>query len=136
MRACWKILSILSVALGGCSLPAPYQTYSPGMVAAPPPSSALVVYGATTTTRDMVPNSGEVEPVPVATPAPVQKSAGVSICYNRLWNSPQLVKSAALAACGGGKISPRVVSQGIDLDACPLLVPSKAVFACGTPASP
>ncbi|HEY3918847.1 MAG TPA: hypothetical protein VGL83_13695 [Stellaceae bacterium] len=136
MRMLWPVLILVSAALGGCSLPAPYQTYSPSDV--PPPSlptSALVVYGATTTTSDMVPDSAEPEPVPV-TAAPAgdagKKSDGISICYNRLWNSPDAIKSAAAQACGNTTMSPRIISQNIDLDACPVLTPTKAVFSCGT----
>jgi len=134
MRARW-LGCVLSVALAGCSLPAPYQTYSPGTATpATPPSNSLTVYGATTTTPDMVPDSSEPEPIaaPATPPAPGQN--GVAICYNRLWNKPNAVKSAAVEACGGANSSPRVVSQGVDLDACPVLTPTKAVFTCGAAA--
>ena len=131
----------LLFALSACgSLPAPYQTYSPGEIPLPPtPNSALVVYGSTTTSPEMVPDAAEIQPVP--TPAQSastsQKSSGVAICYNRLWNAADTVKNAAAQACGNANSSPRVTTQGIDLDACPLLTPTKAVFACpsasGTP---
>jgi hypothetical protein len=133
MRAL-RLIPLLLLALSACtSLPAPYQTYSPGQVPLPaPPPTALVVYGATTTSPEMVPDSGEVEPVPAPTVAAAggAKGQGVAICYNRLWNGPDQVKDAAVQACGGGNMSPRVATQNIDLDACPVLTPTKAVFAC------
>jgi hypothetical protein len=67
------------------------------------------------------------------TPAPVTASQGVAICYSRLWNKPDAIKSAAVQACGNSPA--RIQSQGIDLDACPLLTPTKAVFACGAAAN-
>jgi hypothetical protein len=136
MRAL-RLIPLLLLALSACSsLPAPYQTYSPGQVPIPPPPpTALVVYGATTTSPEMVPDSGEVEPVPAPAPAPDSaaggaKGQGVAICYNRLWNGTDQVKDAAVQACGGGNMSPRVTTQNVDLDACPVLTPTKAVFAC------
>jgi hypothetical protein len=138
MRATWLIPLLLLTVSACSSLPVPYQTYSPGEVPLPPlPPTALVVYGATTTSPDMVPDAAEVEPVPApaAPSAAGTTSQGVAICYNRLWNAPDAVKSAAIQACGGGNISPRVTTQGVDLDACPLLTPTKAVFACAAAAT-
>ena len=136
--------------LAGCSLPAPYQTYSPGSMpgtaasqaAATPAPVPTVVYGATTTTADMVPDNVE-EPAPTQLPvavapiaianaiAPLPGAGGIAICYNRLWNKPETVKAAAVQACGANS-SPQVTSQRLDIDACPLLTPTKAVFSCGT----
>jgi hypothetical protein len=132
-----RIFASLAITLSGCGLPAPYQTYTPDQVAAPtPPTTPLVVYGATTTLPDMVPDAGEIEPVP-APASPTSAPAGnrVAICYNLLWNKPDTIKSAAAQACGNAP-APQVMSQRIDLDACPLLVPTKAVFACSTSTTP
>lgn len=99
----------------------------------------MVVYGATTTEPDMVPDSAEIEPVPVpdtATTSSAPASGTVAICYNRIWNAPNAIKTAAVQACGGGNISPRVTSQNIDIDACPLMTPTKATFACGAASTP
>jgi len=127
---------LLVLAMTGCSLPAPYRTYSPGQVTAPePPRNALTVYGA----ASMMPQNGlgldpteeSVAPLPApAAPAAATGNTGIAICYNRLWNSADAVKSAAAAACGKDTV-PRVVSQGVELDACPLIAPMRAVFACG-----
>jgi hypothetical protein len=126
------------LALGGCSLPGPYQTYAPGATPPPAPSTnALVVYGATTTTPENeidVGNTYLTPPAPVVT-APAPDSAApattqrIAICYSRLWSSVDAVHSAAVQACG--KSPPRLVSQDTDLDACPALTPTHAVFACG-----
>src|SRR5579864_9150964 len=109
---------IVTLALSGCSMPGPYQTYSPGTPAAPPPpTNALVVYG-TKTTPAASPS--------VATPAGSQR---VAICYSRLWSSADAVHSSAVQACGGK--GARIVGQDTDLDACPALAPTHAIFACG-----
>jgi hypothetical protein len=146
MRGRWLAWT-LSIALSGCSLPAPYQTYAPTETSAPPqPTTALTVYGGTTTTSDMTPDSGAPEPIAapdtvtpasLAAPAPATTAPtnqAVAICYNRLWNKPDAVKSAAAQACGNAPAS--IQSQGVDLDACPVLTPTKAVFSCGAAASP
>jgi hypothetical protein len=153
MRGRWLAWT-LSIALSGCSLPAPYQTYAPTDTSAPPPPrTALTVYGGstttsdyggTTTTSDMMPDSGAPEPIAApdtVTPATLAAPAtttpanqAVAVCYNRLWNKPDAVKNAAVQACGNS--SARIQSQGVDLDACPVLTPTKAVFSCGTSESP
>lgn len=126
------------LALGGCALPAPYQTYSPGVAAAPaPPPNALTVYGATTTTPD---NEMDFTGQELTTPVPADVAAKpalptpttnqrVAICYSRLWNSADAVRNAAVQACGANS-APHIVSQGADLDACPLMTPTHAVFSC------
>ncbi|HLI20906.1 MAG TPA: hypothetical protein VKV32_07300 [Stellaceae bacterium] len=123
-----------------------------------PPPQALVVYGATTTTPDMTPDSLEnmtlseneeepglnltpapnnapmPSPAPVPSPVPSNPQASplnpqrVAICYNRLWNKPDAIKSAATQACGNSPA--QIESQGTDLEACPLLTPTRAVFSC------
>lgn len=126
------ILGLLAIALSGCGgLPAPYQTYTPDQTGAPPPPPApLIVYGTTTTSPEMVPDAPVLAPEPVP-PAPASAPASnrVAICYSRLWNKPETIKNAAIQACGGA-VTPQVTSQGVDIDACPLLTPTKAVFAC------
>jgi hypothetical protein len=129
---------LMMLALGGCSLPGPSQTYAPGTAPAPVPHpNALVVYGATTTTPDNVMDSGDIEltpPAPLPAAPPLTSSAPattprIAICYSRLWSSADAVHSAAAQACGKG--APRLVSQDTDLDACPTLTPTHAVFTCG-----
>jgi hypothetical protein len=128
----------MAFALGGCGLPAPYQTYTPDGAPppTPPPSAPIIVYGATTTTPDMVPDAPVLAPIPVP-PAPTTAPASnrVAICYNRLWNNSETIKNAAVQACGGAA-SPQVNSQGVDIDACPLLTPTKAIFACSAAKTP
>jgi hypothetical protein len=118
---------------------APYQTYPPG--GAPSPTAPLmpvVVYGATTTQADMVPESADpgTPPqtpfIPAATPTP--NANVVAICYSRLLNKPDTVRDAATQACGTGS-TPRITSQGVDIEACPLLTPTKAVYACAASAA-
>lgn len=132
------IFGFVAFALAGCGLPAPYQTYTPD--GAPPPtpplSAPIIVYGATTTTPDMVSDAPVLAPIPVP-PAPTTapSSNRVAICYNRLWNKPETIKDAAVQACGGAP-SPQISSQGFDIDACPLLTPTKVIFACSAAKTP
>jgi hypothetical protein len=125
------LLALSAFVLSGCGLPAPYQTFAPDeAVAPPPPSAPLVVYGSTTTLPDMVPDTTQIEPVPLpAAPTAAPTSNRVAICYNRLWNKPDAIRDAAAQACGGAP-SPQITSQGVDINACPLMTPTKAVFAC------
>jgi hypothetical protein len=126
------ILGLSLLVLSGCGFPAPYQTYAPSEAPAPPPPTTppLVVYGSTTTTPDMMPDSTIIAPVPaLAPPTTAPPSNQVAICYNRLWNKPDTIKTAAVQACGGAS-APQITSQGLDIQACPLLTPTKAVFAC------
>lgn len=138
------ITAIMALALAGCSsLPAPYETYAPADAPAPTrPQNALVVYGTTTTTPENIVDLGTPTattpsmftpptPAPAATApaAPANKTRRIAICYSRLWNSADAVRSAASQACGS-KAAPRVVDQDVDLDACSLLTPTHAVFAC------
>jgi len=130
------------LALVGCSLPAPYQTYSPGAAPPPPrPQAALMVYGTTTTTPDHQYDFDQQAAAdtfalpPAATSGAAATSSAsqrVAICYSRLWNSAEAVHSAATQACGGN-VNPRVVNQDFDISACPLLTPTHAVFSCGGP---
>ncbi len=134
---------LLLLTLAGCGLPGPYQTYSPEAVAPRTPNpNALSVYGATTTTPENEISSEEEFGTPATpvvaetapdTPAPDASSPAtpsrVAICYSRLWSSADAVHSAAVQACG--KAAPRLVSQNTDLDACPTLTPTHAVYRCG-----
>lgn len=145
MRGRWLAWT-LSIALSGCGLPAPYQTYSPTDPTALPPqqNTALTIYGGATTTSDMMPDSTALEPIAApdtvtpatlaAPPTTTPTNQSVAICYNRLWNKPDAIKNAATQACGNS--SARIQSQGVDLDACPVLTPTKAVFSCGTSTNP
>lgn len=95
----------------------------------------MTVAGATTTTPDNEVEFGEPQSVAApltpepAAPAPAP-GGQVAICYNRMWNSAEAVRSAAALACGA-KSTPQVVSRDFDLNACPVMTPSHAVFACG-----
>jgi len=145
MRALRFIAVPTILAVAGCSLPAPYQTYTPGTAPPPPrPQSALVVYGTTTTTPE---NQYDFDQQAAAdtfappTPAPASSSASgspqsttsqVAICYSRLWNSAEAVRTAATQACGSNS-NPRVVTQDFSLNSCPLLTPTQAVFSCSGP---
>jgi hypothetical protein len=131
------MFGLLAVALSGCGLPAPYQTYAPDQAGAPPPPPApIIVYGTTTTSPEMVPDAPVIAPEPLP-PAPTSASASnrIAICYNRLWYKPEAIKNAAVQACGGA-VAPQVSSQGVDIDACPVLTPTKAVFACSATKTP
>lgn len=134
---------MVTLALSGCSAPGPYQTYSPGTTAAPPlAANALVVYGANTTTPenemdtvDAPPNSTTVSSSTTPAPepeAPATTPTGpprVAICYSRLWSSADAVHTSAVQACGGK--TARIAGQDTDLDACPALAPTHAIFVCG-----
>lgn len=126
--AAWLLL----LALSGCG---PYQTYSPGTAPAPVPHvNALPVYGTKTTTAENEMDLTDLQPTPpvsaAAAPAPASTTEQrVAICYSRLWSSTDAVHGAAAQACGNN--TPRFVSQDTDLNACPALTPTHAVFACG-----
>jgi hypothetical protein len=136
LRSRWMIWPLV-LALAGCSLPGPYQTYSPGTPPTPVSTpTALTVYGGTTTTPENEMNLADqalIEPPPIAplpaAPAPAS-TLRIAICYSRLWNSADSVRGAATQACGAGSAA-RIVSQDTDLNACFLLTPTHAVFTCG-----
>lgn len=52
-----------------------------------------------------------------------------ALCYNRATADLDQLHRLAKEACGGAE--PRVLNQGMELSACPLLVPERLVFACG-----
>lgn len=128
---------LVVLALGGCSLPAPYETYPPDTPPAAPPraANALTVTGATTTSpenelgftdQELQAQSKPQQAPPAASATSPQQ---VAICYSRLWNSAAAVRSAAVQACGV-KRTPQIVNQDTDLSACPLMTPTHAVFTC------
>src|ERR1700746_2452198 len=134
-----SVALVVVFAVTGCGLsgPAPYQTYSPGTAPAPAPSRPLIVYGTNTTTPDNQYDFGQQQDqaaaaaLTFATPpaAPAQTpDQRIALCYSKWWSSAEAVRTAAPQACGG-KGNPHVVNQGIDLDACPLLTPTQAVFS-------
>ena len=51
-----------------------------------------------------------------------------SICYTRLETSLDQLHALAAQACNGA--APQFLREGIDLSACPLLVPERARFTC------
>lgn len=114
--------------LTACSFPAPYETYSPGSVTAPAQyQRAITAYGFAESPQKE--RHDESRQTPDTVPAsPTIYRDTVAICYGRLWNTAESVRSAAAEACGDR--SPRIIRQNIDLDACPLLTPIHAVFAC------
>jgi hypothetical protein len=132
-RLC-RLAVVLPLALAGCT--APYQTFSPGTAVplAQQPNDVMV-YDAKTTTPDNdmnAPDTPAFTVAPAGSAAAAQVGAGhqaIAICYNRLRNTAESVKAAASAACGGG--TARLISQGVSLNACTLLSPTRAVYACG-----
>jgi hypothetical protein len=143
------LAALLLPLLCACSSLAPFQTAAPNVPAAPPPvADALPIFGVTTTTpENMLSDSDStvetpapgIEHTPQASAAPIAmgptgdplKPSQVAICYNRLSASPGEISDNARQACFGA--TPRLTGQGWDLDACPLLMPVRAVFACDRP---
>lgn len=52
-----------------------------------------------------------------------------TLCYNRIETTPDQLHALAAEACNGAP--PRMLRQGADFSACPLLVPMRLAFACG-----
>ena len=52
----------------------------------------------------------------------------VSVCYNKLFTTPQEVRAAAAAACSP-KTEPKLLGQDLRLD-CALMTPVRANFIC------
>lgn len=52
-----------------------------------------------------------------------------AICYSRLAATPDQVREVAAGQCTAGT-EPRLLGQGMNLAACPLLTPIRAIFAC------
>lgn len=104
-----RIVIFAALALAGCNTFAPFETQTPNLG----PGGQREE-----TAQQMVAAAG-------ASPA----NAPVSVCYSRLATAPDQVKAIAAAECDKGE-TPKLVDQGIDLVACPLLVPVRATFSC------
>ncbi len=137
-RRAHLLVWFLPLVLAGCGAPPPYQTFSPdrvGPLAIGP--NNLVVYNLYNTTPETDASPSNT-PLAFASPpttapdgTPMSDSGNktaIAICYSRIWNSTQSVKTAAAQACGGG--TARLIRQGTNLDACTLLTPTQAVYAC------
>lgn len=51
-----------------------------------------------------------------------------SLCYTSTATGADELRNLAKEACGGS--APQFLKQGMDLSACPLLVPERAYFSC------
>jgi hypothetical protein len=109
IRARYIIVTFVALALAGCSAFAPFETQTPNLG----PGGQRQQ-----TSQQMVTAAG-------ASPA----YAPVSVCYSRLAAGPDQVKAIAAEECNKGE-TPQLVDQGIDLVACPLLIPVRATFSC------
>lgn len=76
---------------------------------------------------------GALTPFETAPPpaAAGEKGTPVSVCYNGLASTSEQVRSTALEQCSGGTLGP--VRTEWDFSHCPVLVPQRATFTCGTP---
>jgi hypothetical protein len=72
---------------------------------------------------------GETAQEMVAAAGGSPADAPVSVCYSRLASSPAQVAAVAASECGKGE-TPLLVDQGIDLTACPVMIPIRATFRC------
>ncbi|MDE2230400.1 MAG: hypothetical protein KGL11_15365 [Alphaproteobacteria bacterium] len=102
-------IAILAFVLVGCSDFAPFETMTPnlgpGAQRREPAQQTITAAGAN--------------------PA----NAPVSVCYSRLAATPAQVTAVAAEECGKGE-APELVDQGVDLMACPVLIPTRATFRC------
>lgn len=69
-----------------------------------------------------------IAPFEAAQPADNQ----YAVCYNRMGATPQQVRSIAGLECTGGA-KPHLLRQEMNLSACPLLTPMRAIYACVAP---
>ena len=67
--------------------------------------------------------------------APIYPPAGispddlrVSVCYNRLFSTPEQVRAVAVNSCGA-QGEPQLIDQDLKLY-CPLMTPVRANFVC------
>lgn len=104
-----RIVTFAALALAGCTSFAPFETQTPNLG----PGGQ-----AQQTPQELVASAG-------ASPA----DAPVSICYSRLSTNPAQVAAMAAEECNKGE-TPKLVDQGVDLVACPLLIPVRATFSC------
>jgi len=103
------IMTFVALAVAGCSTFAPFETQTPALGA-----------------------GGQRQQTPQETVAAAGESpayAPVSVCYSRLAAGPDQVKAIAAEECNKGE-TPQLIDQGIDLVACPLLIPVRATFSC------
>ncbi|MGH6990488.1 MAG: hypothetical protein ACREE3_11385 [Stellaceae bacterium] len=103
------LVALVALALAGCSNFAPFESMTPNLGPGDQRRE---------TTQEMVAAAG-------ATLA----DAPVSVCYSRLASAPDQVKAVAASECGKGT-TPKLVDQGMDLTACPVLIPVRATFSC------
>lgn len=103
------VVILVALALAACSNFAPFETQTP----------SLGPGGQQQATAQELVTAAGLNPA----------YAPVSVCYSRLAASPDQVKAVAAEECGKGE-TPRLVDQGVDLSACPLLVPIRATFSC------
>ncbi len=103
------VVVALALALAGCSKLAPFEAATPNLGPG---------YAPGETAQEIVTAAG-------ANPA----DAPVSVCYSRLAATPDQVSAVAASECGKGEM-PLLVDQGVDLTACPVLIPTRATFRC------
>jgi len=103
------LIVFAAVALAACSRFAPFETQTPNFGPG---------YQARATSQELVTAAG-------LNPA----YAPVSVCYSRLAAAPGQVEAVAAEECGKD-MTPKLVDQGVDLNACPLLIPVRATFTC------
>ncbi len=65
---------------------------------------------------------------PFEGPAPTADAH--SLCYNRTSTDQKQLRTVAVAACAGSE--PQFLAQNLDFSACPLLMPERLSFSCGT----
>lgn len=99
----------IALTLLGCSNFAPFETQTPNI-------------GPGFTQRE---TPQEIVAAAGGNPA----DAPVSVCYSRLAATPAQVAAVAASECGKSE-TPLLVDQGIDLTACPVLIPIRATFRC------
>ena len=103
------VITLAALALTACSNFAPFETMTPNTG----PGDQRV-----TNPQVLVAAAGQ-------NPA----NAPVSVCYSRLAAGPDQIKAVAASECGKGE-TPKLVDQGFDITACPLLIPIRATFTC------
>jgi hypothetical protein len=71
----------------------------------------------------------------VPPPAPKEQSdlTLVAVCYNFLTATAEQVRTIAATSCGPGT-TPQPYDHDVNLNTCPVLIPSRATFACTAPA--
>lgn len=74
---------------------------------------------------------GILAPFPSATPPAPPGTTGVpvGICYSRLASSTDDLRALAAQECGSGQM-PQLVDTEWNVNNCPLLTPTRAIFIC------